>query len=45
MINHIEEGKLPLGHLQNLGQMLRDSRTDQAVKFKQIIKYVEDLEE
>ena len=43
--NHINEGKLPLGYLQNLGQMLRDSRIDKAIKFKQIIKYVEDLKE
>ena len=40
-----EEGKLPLGYLQNLRQMLRDSRIDQAVKFKQIMKYVQDLNE
>ena len=32
--NHINEGKLPLGYLQNLGQMLRDSRIDKAIKFK-----------
>ena len=32
--NRIEEGKLPLGYLQNLGQMLKDSRIDQAIKFK-----------
>ena len=29
--NRTEEGKLPLGYLQNLGQMLRDSRIDQAI--------------
>ena len=32
--NRIEEGELPLGYLQNLGQMLRDLRIVQAIKFK-----------
>ena len=35
--NRIEEGKLPLGYLQNLGQMLRDLRIDQAIKFKVLL--------